>query len=210
LSIPNPLLFLSLSSPFIISVTLLYTHNLSHRKLPLYAQVFDIFVEECIRAQVSTIRIPYQPDLLSELGGRVDSFEGITTTCSSAAPCGWIEEPRRSFLAQVSRDSAAALQRLSTYGEKAPLATAAFIGLELMGEDLKLSRLLDSLEAAFQRGLTCEWMCHPGYMTPHGCGDEFSCSSAREHELQVLCEPSLRRSLREKGIALGWFDDITV
>mmetsp|Transcript_41466 Transcript_41466/g.104577 ORF Transcript_41466/g.104577 Transcript_41466/m.104577 type:complete len:385 (-) Transcript_41466:1286-2440(-) len=174
------------------------THIDGHQHIHVHPMVFDIFVQECIRARVLSIRIPHQPALLSPVSTDVEDV-----------PYPWLQGARRQFLTQVSREASLARDRLAAYGAEAPRTTDAFIGMELMGKDLELSRLLASLDAAFEQGATtCEWMCHPGWRTPEGVGDEFARSEAREHELCLLGGAELSEILRERGIVLKSFHDI--
>jgi predicted glycoside hydrolase/deacetylase ChbG (UPF0249 family) len=79
-----------------------------------------------------------------------------------------------------------------------------------MGKHMNVERIIQSYEATKvnQPSPTsvCEFMVHPGYpcvRAQGGCGDgpdEFACSAEREHELHVLCDPELKRSLTELNV----------
>ena len=75
---------------------------------------------------------------------------------------------------------------------------------------MSVERIIQSYEATKTEQpspiTVCEFMVHPGYpcvKNQGGCAvgpDEFACSRDREHELNVLCNPELKRSLTDLNV----------
>ena len=86
----------------------------------------------------------------------------------------------------------------------------SFMGISLMGKHMNIERIIQTYQATKtnQQSPTavCEFMVHPGYPcvgNQGGCGsgpDDFACSTEREHELNVLCNPELKRILTELNV----------
>ncbi|VDP76503.1 unnamed protein product [Echinostoma caproni] len=135
----------------------------------------------------------------------------------------------------LSSDSARFLRTVSAEAEKARPAfissglkcTEAFIGMTLMGSHQtidNISSCLNRLSHSIE-GTTVEFMTHPGFKLQcdapkqihggdmDGCGDPdgpdtFSCSSDREHEMQLLCGADFRNLLARTSWRLSTFRDL--
>jgi predicted glycoside hydrolase/deacetylase ChbG (UPF0249 family) len=87
---------------------------------------------------------------------------------------------------------------------------ALFMGISLMGKHMNVERIIQTYEETKTKKQPppsiCEFMVHPGYPcvgNQGGCGqgpDEFACSTEREHELNVLCNSKLKRTLTEFNV----------
>ena len=79
-----------------------------------------------------------------------------------------------------------------------------------MGKHMNVDRIIQSYQTTqtnpASQTSVCEFMVHPGYpcvQNQGGCGegpDEFACSTEREHELNILCNSELKRSLTELNV----------
>lgn len=104
-----------------------------------------------------------------------------------------------------------------------------YLGLTTMGQNMSISNLQRALSHALTAGhpksgsscldsnqqvVSAELMVHPGYPShPHegGCGDgpdDFSQSADRQHELNVLRNPSLLAFYSQKRVQLCSFKDL--
>ena len=72
-------------------------------------------------------------------------------------------------------------------------------------EQIGVEGLLRLLDAEVREGVT-ELSCHPGYVEP-----DFRSSylMERELELRTLCDPRVRHAIRDRGIQLIGFRDLT-
>ena len=71
-------------------------------------------------------------------------------------------------------------------------------------EQISVDNLVRMLDAEVGEGVT-ELNCHPGYVEP---GFPSSYASEREEELRTLCEPRIRRAIREREIRLIGFREL--
>jgi predicted glycoside hydrolase/deacetylase ChbG (UPF0249 family) len=106
----------------------------------------------------------------------------------------------------------------SLYQSRSIRAPDVFLGYSTMGKDCTrdricrlLTRLLDVDDPSVGSNRVVEWMVHPGYPldpildSPAGCGegaDEFSQSSDRLVELDLLLDPILKTWFEEHAISL--------
>ena len=72
-------------------------------------------------------------------------------------------------------------------------------------EQIGVEGLLRLLDAEVREGVT-ELSCHPGYVEP---GFRSSYRIERELELRTLCDPRVRHAIRDRGIQLIGFRDLT-
>jgi predicted glycoside hydrolase/deacetylase ChbG (UPF0249 family) len=72
-------------------------------------------------------------------------------------------------------------------------------------EQIGVKGLLRMLDAEVREGVT-ELNCHPGYVVP---GLPSSYTVEREEELRTLCDQRVRQAIREKGIRLIGFRDLS-
>jgi predicted glycoside hydrolase/deacetylase ChbG (UPF0249 family) len=84
--------------------------------------------------------------------------------------------------------------------------SAHFLGLALMGANNSASKLASCIRA-LQAGVT-EYMCHPGH--PSTIGDDFSQSPDRQHELDLLTQPTLLQLIKQEGVLLASWADLHV
>lgn len=100
----------------------------------------------------------------------------------------------------VRASSPAALEKLRAAGLRVP---DAFVdGFYAKGAtDENLLRIVDGLSEG-----TSELMCHPGHPDADLAGSGYSAD--REREIQVLCDPRIRRRLDERGVALVDFQSL--
>jgi chitin disaccharide deacetylase len=71
-------------------------------------------------------------------------------------------------------------------------------------EQISADNLIRMLDAEVGEGVT-ELNCHPGYVEP---GFPSSYASEREEELRTLCDPRVRRAIRERDIRLIGFREL--
>jgi predicted glycoside hydrolase/deacetylase ChbG (UPF0249 family) len=105
----------------------------------------------------------------------------------------------RSFHERVSRDAARAR---TIYARRGIASTAAFVGLDVMGEASSAAALRAAVRACGSAA-TVELMCHPGYAGSGG--DDFNRSPAREHELAVLLARPFASLVDAGRVALSTF-----
>ena len=72
-------------------------------------------------------------------------------------------------------------------------------------EQIGVEGLLRLVDAEVREGVT-ELSCHPGYVEP---GFRSSYLMERELELRTLCDPRVRHAIRDRGIQLIGFRDLT-
>jgi hypothetical protein len=73
-----------------------------------------------------------------------------------------------------------------------------FKGMPTGGEELFIELVRQPWTGIF------EMMCHPGYYTPEGLGDQYN--REREYELNTLTNPWLKNELQKEGIELVNYD----
>ena len=84
-----------------------------------------------------------------------------------------------------------------------------------MGRHMNVARIIQTYQATKKNQESpisaCELMVHPGYPSASidgGCGegpDDFACSNERQHELKVLCDPELRKTLADLHVKfISW------
>ncbi|KAM4578266.1 carbohydrate deacetylase [Fundulus diaphanus] len=141
--------------------------------------------------------------------------------------CPWVPENLHSFYMQVEKDALDSIPIFKHYGIRWP---DVYLGLSTTGQHMSVSSLQRALKQALatrtssstsRRGsgvhqpvVTAELMVHPGYPShpgEGGCGegpDNFSQSIEREHELNVLRNPSVLELYCQEGIQLCGFKDL--
>ncbi|XP_068167052.1 carbohydrate deacetylase isoform X2 [Antennarius striatus] len=132
----------------------------------------------------------------------------------------------QAFHTLVENDALNAIPVFTHYGLRWP---NMFLGVTTMGQNLSISNLQRALSHALVVGpsgtdgssslvcdppvVTAELMVHPGYPSDAhegGCGegpDSFSQSADRQHELDVLTQPSLLAFYRQHRIRVCVFQD---
>ena len=118
-----------------------------------------------------------------------------------------LSEESETFLLRVE---SLASQARHLYAQRGVRSSEAFIGLWLGGDNLSKQNVFKSLCSTSDHETTVELMVHPGFLPSvgesAGCGvgpDTFSCDAGRLHELETLCDPSLKELLcKDLGMRL--------
>ncbi|GAB1608161.1 carbohydrate deacetylase-like isoform X1 [Argonauta hians] len=186
------------------------SHIDGHQHIHVIPDVMKILATHMVSNAINITRIPYERHLES---------------------CSLLSGPSRMFFQSVTQDS---LQSRVICRKNGIQFTDAFVGLSTMGHNLTEKNLLerirtqlDSLEdkrqsnspnsnktaASSREPWNFELMVHPGYLTGDvgGCGagpDEFSQSTERQHELNVLKELMASKFYLKHRIELTSFDKL--
>eukprot|EP00906_Rhabdomonas_costata_P023951 RCo034510 len=183
------------------------THVDGHMHVHVFSAVAEAFASAFAEAGARTVRIPFDVVLANSA-----SAEDYGAAFQVSGPPRWSGPTR--FLRIVQE---AALAR-RTFFEAGLLSTDLFLGIGLMGQNNTVNKMqlllrsgflstdighdYSSLKAKSQSLTTVEFMAHPGGAYPASARsaefwhDDFSCNKDREHELQVLCDPSLVQEYR--------------
>ncbi|GAA56898.1 UPF0249 protein ydjC homolog [Clonorchis sinensis] len=109
-----------------------------------------------------------------------------------------LSEDQIDFFQTVSAEAALVRTQFMACGLR---STDAFIGMTLMGRHQTLDAVRQCLDR-IDYGKSVEFMTHPGYALEKslaaeagcGCGgDDFACSTDREHEMEFLLDPTYGR-----------------
>ncbi|CAB4004951.1 carbohydrate deacetylase [Paramuricea clavata] len=160
-------------------------HVDGHQHIHVLPEIRDVIAEVMNLYSLNQIRIPFE----SELGRWFDG--------------------NNDFYNKVFEDASTAMDIYTKYHIRFP---ALFMGISLMGKHTNVERIIQTYKATKTQQQPppsiCEFMVHPGYPcvgNQGGCGqgpDEFACSTEREHELNVLCNSKLKRTLTEFNVKL--------
>uniref|UniRef100_A0A3B3XDQ6 Carbohydrate deacetylase n=1 Tax=Poecilia mexicana TaxID=48701 RepID=A0A3B3XDQ6_9TELE len=141
--------------------------------------------------------------------------------------CPWVPAHLHTFYMEVEKDALDSIPVFKHYGIRWP---DVYLGLSTMGQNMSVSSLQRALKQALgtrtsstisrrapdlhQPVITAELMVHPGYPShpdEGGCGegpDDFSQSTEREHELNMLRSPSVLELYCQEGVQLCGFRDL--
>ena len=164
-------------------------HVDGHQHTHVHPMLVECIARQARRFGVNYIRAPFDPAILAT---------------SSPVP----------FYRTVVEQTRSARTVFDRYGLRYP---PYFIGLTTMGREMTY----DNLERCFQMFTSdetsniAELMCHPGYpseISIGGCGtgqpDEFSCSSDRQQEFDLLSSKEFQQLLTKYRLHLGTYADI--
>lgn len=97
--------------------------------------------------------------------------------------------------------------------------TNSFVGSTTMGSNMTTERLQSCLSRAFglkrDAHIACELMVHPGFPSDRGVGgtgqgpDEFSMSTDRQHEIDILTSAEMKNFYKKNDINISSFKDLT-
>ncbi|XP_015244377.1 PREDICTED: carbohydrate deacetylase [Cyprinodon variegatus] len=168
-------------------------------------------VREVVAQVLSDLRIPFT---------RVPVEPGLHS-------CPWLPAHLQTFYTQVEKDALDSVPIFRRYGIRWP---DVYLGLSTMGQNMSVSTLQRALKEALAAGttepssrgasglrqpvVTAELMVHPGFSShpeEGGCGegpDNFSQSSEREHELNVLRSPAVLELYHQERVQLCGFRDL--
>lgn len=181
-------------------------HMDGHQHVHVLPEVREVFAQVLSDLKIPYTRVPVEPGLHS---------------------CPTLPAHLQRFYSQVERDALDSIPVFTRYGIRWP---DVYLGLTTMGQNMSVPNLQRALSHALAAGssgttsssasgssqpmVTAELMVHPGYPSnPHegGCGegpDDFSQSADRQHELNVLTDPSLLALYSQEGVQLCAFKDI--
>lgn len=176
-------------------------HMDGHQHVHVLPEVRLVFAQILADFGIPYTRVPVEPGLHS---------------------CLWLPMPLRTFYSQVEKDALDSIPVFSRYGLRWP---DVYLGLTTMGPNMSIPNLQRALSHALStesadggrtadHPVTAELMVHPGYPSlprEGGCGegpDDFSQSSDRQHELNVLREPALLALYQRQRITLCTFKDL--
>ncbi|XP_026198613.1 carbohydrate deacetylase isoform X2 [Anabas testudineus] len=181
-------------------------HMDGHQHVHVLPEVRDVFAQVLSDLRIPYTRVPVEPGLHS---------------------CTWLPAHLHRFYMQVEKDALDSIPVFSRYGIRWP---DVYLGLTTMGQNMSIHSLQRALSHAFAAGpsgttsssasgssqpvIKAELMVHPGYPShPHegGCGegpDDFSQSAERQHELNVLKDPSLLALYSQERVQLCAFKDL--
>jgi predicted glycoside hydrolase/deacetylase ChbG (UPF0249 family) len=159
------------------------SHLDTHKHTHLAPQVLDAVTRVAEEFRIPWVRRPFDLPLTAARGG---------------AP--WLKSAAAGGLRLLSQRFARELDR------RGLRATDHFAGFQLTGR-LRTPEIV-ALLRALPEGIT-EFMCHPGR-----CGEELRSAptrlkQSREEELEALTAPETRKALREAGIGLVSFRDLS-
>ncbi|KAM8760979.1 carbohydrate deacetylase isoform 2-T2 [Acanthopagrus schlegelii] len=181
-------------------------HMDGHQHVHVLPEVREVFAQV-----MSDLRIPYT---------RVPKEAGLHS-------CPWLPAHLQRFYTQVEKDATDSIPVFTRYGIRWP---DVYLGLTTMGQNMSVPNLQRALSHALaswpsgstsssasscnQPVITGELMVHPGYPSHSqvgGCGegpDDFSQSADRQHELNMLRDPSLLALYSQKCVQLCAFKDL--
>ncbi|XP_047237362.1 carbohydrate deacetylase isoform X1 [Girardinichthys multiradiatus] len=181
-------------------------HMDGHQHVHVLPDVREVFAQVLSDLRIPFTRIPVEPGLHN---------------------CPWVPAHLHTFYMQVEKDALDSVPIFKHYGIRWP---DVYLGLSTMGQNMSFSRLQRALKQALaartsetisrrasglhQPVITAELMVHPGYPShpeDGGCGegpDDFSQSTEREHELNVLRNPSVLQLYCQEGVQLCSFKDL--
>ncbi|THD20752.1 YdjC (Bacterial) [Fasciola hepatica] len=173
------------------------SHADGHQHIHVLPVIVPVIARLLPRHHVPWIRVPEE---------NADNFKQMEITNPEST---W-------FFRTVSSEATKACPAFVTSGLK---RTKAFIGMSLMGSHQTIDGISDCLSRVSSTEDTVEFMAHPGFpllassTDDGGCGDSggpdaFSCSSDREHEMQLLCSDELRNLLIGTNFHLSSFSDL--
>ncbi|XP_076845931.1 carbohydrate deacetylase [Brachyhypopomus gauderio] len=184
------------------------SHMDGHQHVHVLPEVRDVFAHVLSDFGISYTRVPVEPGLRS---------------------CPVLPPHLRDFYLQVEQDALQSVEVFHRHGVRWP---DVYLGLSTMGGSMSLLSLKRALSFALQartsiasqagdlqtsglcRPVTVELMVHPGYPShplQGGCGegpDDFSQSSDRLHELNMLRDPVLHSYYKQQGILVCAFSDL--
>lgn len=181
-------------------------HMDGHQHVHVLPEVREVFAQVLSDLKIPYTRVPVEPGLHS---------------------CPALPAHLQRFYSQVEKDALDSIPVFTRYGIRWP---DVYLGLTTMGQNMSIPNLHRALSHALAAGLshstfnsasgsnqpvvTAELMVHPGYPSQPqegGCGegpDDFSQSADREHELNVLRDPSLLALYRQERVQLCAFKDL--
>ncbi|KAM9858794.1 carbohydrate deacetylase isoform 1-T4 [Aulostomus maculatus] len=181
-------------------------HMDGHQHVHVLPEVREVFAQVLSDISIPYTRIPVEPGLHS---------------------CPWLPAHLQRFYTQVEKDALDSIPVFTRYGIRWP---DAYLGLTTMGPNMSISNLQRALRHALaiepsgttscsasssdQPVVTAELMVHPGYPShpqEGGCGegpDDFSQSADRQHELNVLTDPSMLAFYSQEGVQFCAFKDL--
>lgn len=181
-------------------------HMDGHQHVHVLPEVREVFAQVLSDLKIPYTRVPVEPGLHS---------------------CPTLPAHLQRFYTQVEKNALDSIPVFTRYGIRWP---DVYLGLTTMGQNMSVPNLQRALSHALAAGspsttsssasgssqpmVTAELMVHPGYPSnPHegGCGegpDDFSQSADRQHELNVLTDPSLLAIYSQEGVQLCAFKDI--
>ncbi|XP_020794048.2 carbohydrate deacetylase [Boleophthalmus pectinirostris] len=175
-------------------------HMDGHQHVHVLPGVRLVFAQVLSDLSIPFTRVPVEPGLHS---------------------CPWLQAPLRTFYSQVEQDALDSIPVFRKYSLRWP---DVYLGLTTMGQNMSVSSLQRALSHALstessdstprERPLSAELMVHPGYPSlpeEGGCGegpDDFSQSSERQHELQVLTDPALSAVYQSQRVQLCTFKEL--
>lgn len=181
-------------------------HMDGHQHVHVLPEVREVFAQVLSDLKIPYTRVPVEPGLHS---------------------CPALPAHLQRFYAQVEKDALDSIPVFTRYGIRWP---DVYLGLTTMGQNMSIPSLQRALSHALTAGpsdmtsssvsgssqpvVTAELMVHPGYPShpqDGGCGegpDDFSQSADRQHELNVLTDPSLLNLYSQERVQLCAFKDL--
>ncbi|GAA6233778.1 carbohydrate deacetylase-like [Lates japonicus] len=181
-------------------------HMDGHQHVHVLPEVREVFAQVLSDLRIPYTRVPVEPGLHS---------------------CPWLPAHLQRFYTQVERDALDSIPVFTRYGIRWP---DVYLGLTTMGQNMSVPSLQRALSHALAAGpsgttsssasgsnqpvVTAELMVHPGYPShpqEGGCGegpDDFSQSADRQHELNVLRDPSVLALYSQERVQLCAFKDL--
>ncbi|KAM4745991.1 carbohydrate deacetylase isoform 2-T2 [Anableps anableps] len=181
-------------------------HMDGHQHVHVLPDVREVFAQVLSDLRIPFTRVPMEPGLHN---------------------CPWVPAHLHTFYMQVEKDARDSIPVFKHYGIRWP---DVYLGLSTMGQNMSVSSLQRAIQQALgartsdttsrrasglhQAVVTAELMVHPGYPShpqEGGCGegpDDFSQSTEREHELNMLRNPSVLKLFCQEGVQLCGFRDL--
>lgn len=181
-------------------------HMDGHQHVHVLPEVREVFAQVLSDLRIPFTRVPVEP--------------GLHT-------CPWLPAHLQRFYTQVEKDALDSIPIFTRYGIRWP---DVYLGLTTMGQNMSIPNLKRALRHALaarpsdttsssssvsnQPVVTAELMVHPGYPShpqEGGCGegpDDFSQSDDRQHELNVLRDPSLLALYSQERVQFCAFKDL--
>ncbi|XP_042561645.1 carbohydrate deacetylase isoform X2 [Clupea harengus] len=189
-------------------------HMDGHQHVHVLPEVREVFAQVLADFGIRYTRIPVEPGLHA---------------------CPLIPPHLHEFYIQVQKDALSSVEVFRRHGIRWP---DVYLGLTTMGQNMSIDNIKQALGyalgarcltntlttpltgtqtdeiAAANRPVTVELMVHPGYPShpqEGGCGqgpDDFSLSEDRQHELEILTDPSLLAYYKQESIQLCAFRDL--
>ena len=163
-------------------------HVDGHQHVHVHPDIARIFAIMLSQRGIRRTRVPYEDEASEEP-------QNMSVT----------RQKFHAYIRSISQNA------LSIFKEFGLVQTDGFLGLNLVGSDMSIERLQQTLKNFFGRGLSsCELMVHPGYVcdkysdgfTGEQESDLFSRSPDREHELSVLTSPDMLQFYKDENISL--------